>query len=67
MYLNNLPIPIKELPDSFAKSFISKVNTIVDQQTISDTVYNGTRKIESTPTNFMMELEISKAVKSLKP
>ena len=67
MYLNNLPISNKDLPDSFAESFISKVNSIVDQQTISDNVYNGVRKIESTPTNFMTEFEILKAIKSMKP
>ena len=67
MYLSNLPISIKDLPDSFAESFISKVNSIVDQQTISDNVYNGVRKIESTTTNFMTEIEILKAIKSMKP
>ena len=66
MYLNDIPIGKNTLPDIFAESFVAKVNTIVDQQSISDNVYHGTRKIVSTPTDFMTELEILKAVKSMK-
>ena len=66
MYHNNIPVAKNTLPDVFAESFINKVNEIVDQQSISDTVYNGTRKILSTALDFMTELEVLKAVKSMK-
>ena len=63
---NDIIIPNKELPNAFAEFFISKVQTIVDEQTISDTVYNGKKKIECTDNNFMTEQNILKAVNSLK-
>ena len=44
MTFNNTKIPNKELPDAFADLFISKVQTIVDEQVISNSVYNGTKK-----------------------
>ena len=49
MYHNNTLIVNDELPDTFAESFVTKVKAIIDQQTISETLYNGTQKIISTP------------------
>ena len=67
MYLNNTKIENNLLPDAFAEFFKSKVETIVNEQVISDTVYNGVRKLHSNQANFMTELEIIKVVKTLKP
>ena len=66
MLSNNIEIPKKDLPEAFAEMFIRKVKSIVDEQVISETVYNGKRKINCTETNFMTEQNILKAVKSMK-
>ena len=66
MLSNNIEIPKKDLPEAFADMFIRKVKSIVDEQAISETVYNGKRKINCTETNFMTEQNILKAVKSMK-
>ena len=44
MLLNNIEIPKENLPEAFADMFISKVKSIVDEQVISETVYNGIKK-----------------------
>ena len=67
MFLNNTKIMESELPDAFAEFFTNKVNTITNDQTISNSVYNGVRKINAENQNFMTETEIRKAIKSLKP
>ena len=48
MSFNNQEIPPSELPDVFAKFFKSKVQSIVDEQVVSDSLYNGKRKIWTT-------------------
>ena len=66
MLLNNIEVPKKDLPEAFADFFITKVKSIVDEQVISNTVYNGIKKINCTENNFMTEQNILKAVKSMK-
>ena len=66
MTINNLPIESKELPEVFADFFLNKVNSIVNQQHISDTVHNGHRKIWTVDHHFMSIDKIVEAVKSLK-
>ena len=45
MLLNNTKIPRKDLPDAFIELFISKVKSMADEQDISDSVYNGIKKL----------------------
>ena len=66
MTINNLPIESKDLPEVFADFFLNKVNSIVNQQHISDTVHNGHRKIWTVDHHFMSIDKIVEAVKSLK-
>ena len=72
---NNLPDTLtldgnkvnkNDLPDVFAKFFVDKVNAIVDDCVVSDSVYNGTRKLHSNPENFMTPENVYKSIKSLK-
>ena len=63
MFLNNTKIMESKLPDAFAEFFINKVNTITNDQTISNSVYNGVRKINTENQNFMTEIEIRKVIK----
>ena len=55
MFFNNIKVPKQDLPDIFADYFISRVKIIVDEQTVSNTVYNGVRKINCHEFNSMME------------
>ena len=41
MTINELPIENSELPEVFANFFLNKVNTIVREQQIVDTVHNS--------------------------
>ena len=66
MSLDNVPINETDLPETFAKFFKNKVQKIVDEQKISDSVYNGKRKIWTTDHHFMSLNNIIAAVKTLK-
>ena len=66
MTLNSNNIPIHELPDSFADFFVNKVKTITNECKIDNFVYNGTRKLNVNPNNFMSPENVIAAVKSLK-
>ena len=66
MSFNNQEIPPSELPDVFAKFFKSKVQSIVDEQVVNDSVYNGKRKIWTTDHHFMSLNNIITVVKTLK-
>ena len=67
MFQNNIEIPKNELLDIYAEFFESKVKSIVGEQVISDTVYNGECKIACNESNFMTELDIFKVIKTTKP
>ena len=43
------------------------MQSIVNEQIISDTVHNGIHKIKSNKANFMTELDILKVIKMIKP
>ena len=47
MFKNNVPINDENLPDEFAEFFKLKVQNIVTEQTINNSVFNGTQKINS--------------------
>ena len=66
MSLENIEIQNIDLPDVFAQFFENKVNKIVNDQQISDSVYNGKRKIWTVDHHFMSIDNILEAVKSLK-
>ena len=66
MTLNDNPIQFADLPDVFADFFHEKVNKIVHDQHIADTVHNGHRKIWTVDHHFMSIEKILLAVKSLK-
>ena len=56
----------ENLPDKFAEFFKSKVENIVREQTVNDSVFNGTQKIISTELDFMKESDVLKAMNTLK-
>ena len=66
MKLNNITVENNELPDAFANHFINKVNAIVNEQIVDDTVHNGHRKLWTVDHHFMSIDKIVEAVKSLK-
>jgi hypothetical protein len=66
MFHSNIKIDQNLLPDTFADCFESKVRKIVNEQTISASVYNGRKKIDVIDCNFMRRFEITKAIKTLK-
>ena len=66
MFYSDIKIDQNLLPDTFADCFESKVRKIVNEQTISASVYNGRKKIDVIDCNFMRRFEITKAIKTLK-
>ena len=64
--LNSIEIPSRDLPDSFAEFFSTKVQNIANECVINQNVYNGTQKINSLPENFMTQEYVYSAIKSLK-
>ena len=66
MTLNGVSINPSDLPDAFASFFENKVQLFVNDQTIDDSVHNGTRKMWTTDYHFMSIENIIKAVKTLK-
>ena len=66
MTLNNHEVPNLELPDTFANFFKNKVDSIVNEQVIDDSVHNGHRKLWTTDHHFMSIENIVDAVLSMK-
>ncbi len=54
------------MPDTFAKYFRSKVDDIVKESVINNSVYNGKRKVNSTCENFMTFENVEKCMLTLK-
>ena len=54
------------LPDAFADCFENKANKIFNEQTTTDSVFNGVRKVNVDNINFMCSPNISKAIKLIK-
>ena len=67
MTLNNIKINPFDLPDSFATHFAQKTQAIVNNQVVNDNVFNGTKKVECPNIDFMQEVDVIKAIKSLNP
>ena len=53
MTLNNNPINPNELPEAFATFFKTKVQLIINEQIINNSVHNGNRTIWTTNHHFM--------------
>ena len=66
MYYENNLISKDQLPNTFADYFEKKVQTIVREQKISDSVYNGKKKINCQNENFMNTINLKNAIQSLK-
>ena len=66
MFKNNVHINDENLPDEFAEFFKLKVQNIVTEQTINNSVFNGTQKINSIEVDFMKESDVFKAMQTLK-
>ena len=64
--LDGITVSQTDLPDIFAEFFSNKVGVIVNECVVSDTVYNGVRKINSNVENFMNPENVYAAIKSLK-
>ena len=66
IFLDNVKISQNDAPEAFASHFESKINKIVEECRISNSVYNGRNKINVPDLNFMSEENILKVVKTLK-
>ena len=66
MNQNGTPIDNDELAEQFAAMFEKKITDIVSETEINDNVYNGTRKLNEQDKNFMTDVNIINAIKSLK-
>ena len=64
--LNDRWVNNDQLPDAFANYFKSKVDDIVNESIISNTVYNGRIKITATSSNFMSIENVKDCIMSLK-
>ena len=58
MSLNETKIKNDDLPDQFAKFFTNKINSITSTTQISNTVYNGKKKVDHPNSFFMTEKDI---------
>ena len=56
----------EEIPEAFAKYFKAKVADIVDNTTIQDGVFNGTRQITAVNEFFMTDLRVLEIMSTLK-
>ena len=58
MSFNETKIKNDDLPDQFAKFFTNKINSITSTTQISNTVYNGKKKVDHPNSFFMTEKDI---------
>ncbi len=66
MFLNGVVINQEDLTDRFASFFDNKIRGIVEQVSIDDNVYNGTRKIFTSEKMFMDPTSVKLCLQSLK-
>jgi hypothetical protein len=67
LYLNDILVPGKELPDTFAAYFDSKIKNLLGDTTVDNNVYNGKKIVTCTDRMFMGSEEIRESIMSLKP
>ena len=67
MFANGIRVETEDLEEAFAELFESKINLLSDNARITDTVYNGQRKLPKIDNlNFMTELNVRSAMESLR-
>ena len=67
MFANGVRVETEDLEEAFAELFESKINLLSDNARITDTVYNGQRKLPKIDNfNFMTKLNVRSAMESLK-
>ena len=66
MSINETKIKSCDLPMEFAKFFKDKISQITEQTIISDTVYNGKRKITQPNSFFMTDADIVECLSKIK-
>ena len=67
MFANEIRVETEDLEEAFAELFESKIKLLSDNARITDTVYNGQRKLPETDNfNFKSELNVRSAMESLK-
>ena len=66
MFKNNVQIKTEDLSNEFAEFFKSKVQNIVNEQSIKNEVFNGTQKLTPVNCDFMLESDVEIAISSLK-
>ena len=63
---NNIEIPNEILPDRFAKFFNNKIVQLLADVTVHDEVYNGSRRVVCSDSNFMDLESVIICMKSMK-
>ena len=66
MFLQNEKIHAEQVPDQFANYFDVKIRNILENVSIDDEVYNGTKKIEVNNNHFMDRVAVKACIQSLK-
>ena len=66
MFRDNTEVQGLKLADSFAGFFDHKVKSISENTIVSDTVYNGVKKLEAENSMFMDENSIRECISTLK-
>ena len=66
MNLGGLEIKENDLSDAFVEFFDIKVKNIAISCKVDDNVYNGRRKIYSEPENFINQINVMNALRSIK-
>ena len=64
MSFNNQQVNPNNLPDTFAQFFQNKVQSIINEQTIDQNVYNGKLKLNAPEQDFMTESDVITAINS---
>jgi hypothetical protein len=66
MSVNEINIKNEDLPFEFAKFFSNKIAQIISTTQISNTVYNGKRKVDYENSFFMTDTDILESLRSIK-
>ena len=66
LFYNNEKIRDEQKASTFADFFSHKVSSIITNSTISDNVFNGSKKINCEPSNFMLKENVLECLKDLK-
>ena len=66
MLLDGQAVNNEDLAEAFANYFESKVNSLISNANINQSVYNGITKIRVNEENFMTLHNVTKAMKEIK-